>query len=64
MPAEAQKLAREWLNKRSTETAESATAGVPQDTEAITEAAQDFEAEKEAYQRGDNTAALGEFSTL
>ena len=58
--AEAQKLAREWPNKSSSETIENAAAGAPRDTDAVTEAVPDFEAGEAAYRRGDYAAALSE----
>ena len=62
--AEAQELASEWPNKSSSETIESAAAGAPQDTDAVTETAPDFEAGVAAYKRGDYAAALSELRPL
>ncbi len=62
--SEAQKLAREWPNKSSSETIESAAAGAPRDTDAVSEAAPDFEAGVAAYRRGDYAVALSELRPL
>ena len=61
---EAEKLVCEWPNKRSAETAESATTEAPKDIEAFTEAVREYSAGLEAYQSGDYAAALREWRPL